>query len=379
MKSFDIDVLNGYTVNSDICCEKHPEANLLLYGYYSNDNRSGIAWNNINVHCRGLILDINGNVIEHPFVKFWMFKQYLSEKTILMNDNQIFRVPDCSFRILEKIDGTMVILYWINNNPYLATQRSFTNVRAKIATEILYEKYSDIFNKLNRNYTYVFEAVYPETKVLIDYGDMRDLFLIGMIDKDNGKLLPLDNIGFPLAHDYTSEYGHIKNFNSLMELNLPNKEGFVIQYDNGDLIKIKFPWYLEAHRLLDFFIAHSKKYYINRLKMSDIIKKEIPIKDVSTMDVWNALRAGDKDLISITKNLCDIYFSMGLDYWLMSEKEKLLNQFRKYQNKNHNLNGSEIWENIKPDNIHSFDLEKRLQCPHIFETTMWNWEKRFLR
>jgi len=361
MKKFDIKQLNQYVVETDICCEKHPSADLFLYGYCSIFNDAKITWDDVNVYCRGLIVDSTGKVIELPFIKFWMFKQYLSAKDVLMNDNKIFRIPDCPFRILEKIDGTMVMLYWLEDKPYLATQRSFTNPKAKIATEILYKKYGHTFSKFNRNYTYVFEAVYPEIKVLVDYGNLSDLFLIGIIDKKNGQLLPLEDIGFPMAHDYTSEYGHISNFDELTALDIPNKEGFVIQYENGSLIKVKFPWYLQAHRILSSFIFQSKNYYQNRLKLSSILKRDIISQNIfSTMDVRNALLAGDINLKSIKNNVMDIYFSMGFDYWLETEKNRLLK-----------------YPNTKTNNI--FNLEERLNQPHIYESTIWNWEKRFFK
>lgn len=360
MKKFNIKQLNQYVVQTDICCEQHPSADLFLYGYLSIFSDAKRIWDDVNVHCRGLIVDSSGKVIEHPFVKFWMFKQYLSAKDVLMNENKIFRIPDCPFRILEKIDGTMVMLYWVEDKPYLATQRSFTNPKAKKATEILYKKYGHTFSKFNRNYTYVFEAVYPEIKVLIDYGNLSDLFLIGIVDKKNGQLLPLEDIGFPMAHDYSLEYGHFHNFNDLMALDLPNKEGFVIQYENGALIKVKFPWYLQAHRILDDFIFQSHKFYQNRLKLNSILQNDIGFQNISTSDIRNALFAGDNDLRTIKNSVMDIYFSMGLDYWLETEKNRLLQE-----------------PNTKTNYV--FNIEERLLQPHIYESIIWNWEKRFLK
>ena len=243
---FDHSVLQHYVKETFICYEKHPFADLHIYGYYESPD-APVVWDDISKNCRGIILDGSGNVVELPFEKFWTFKQYISDDLVLLNDNRIMQIPQGKFRITEKVDGTMVTLYWVDEKPYLATQRSFTNVKAIEATKILYEKYSHLFNTFNKRYTYVFEAIYPETKVLIQYGDTRDLILIGMIDKETGKPVPVQEIGFRICKDYTPLYGNITDFDDLAALNLPNQEGFVIYFDNGDMMKLKFPWYKNAH------------------------------------------------------------------------------------------------------------------------------------
>ena len=69
---FDIDTLNKYAENTIVCVEKHPDADLYIYGYYS-DIEKPCVWDRISIHCRGLIVDGKGNVIEHPFKKFWTY------------------------------------------------------------------------------------------------------------------------------------------------------------------------------------------------------------------------------------------------------------------------------------------------------------------
>ena len=252
---FDIDSLKKNCDKTSMYYEKHPTQDLYIFGYYSNVYPfQANVWDNINIHCRGLILDGAGNVIEKPFPKFWTYRQYLSSHTLLLSEDRIVKKPKGNFRILEKIDGTMVTLYWIGEYPYFATQRSFTNIKAIEATKLLYAKYSHLFNKFDKRFTYIFEAVYPETKVLIDYGNIRDLYLIGMINKESGELMELPDIGFPKCRDYTSEYGHFKNFDDIVDLNLQNQEGFVAYFDNGLMMKIKFPWYQDAHRILDYYL-----------------------------------------------------------------------------------------------------------------------------
>lgn len=368
---FDLKLLENYVDTTTMCYEKHPMGGLHIYGYYSDHiTKLPTVWDEISKHCRGMILDSKGNVIEHPFPKFWTFRQYISKSMVLLSEDQLFRIPSGKFRIMEKVDGTMVTLYWLNRMPYLATQRSFTNIKAIEATKILYEKYSHLFHKLNKHYTYIFEAVYPETKVLIDYGDKRELYLIGVIDKLTGKPMELPNIGFPLCHDFTNEYGHITDFNELTEINLPNHEGFVIYFDNGEMLKLKFPWYQAAHRLLDSFLHKDKVSYLYFRELSTI--KNIECKIITREDVKNALCQGDDNLNTLRYRVPDFYFLMGYDYWL--EKTKAL--IKGYDDLWKHV-FDDIGINIEPTPI--FNIEERMKQPHIFETSVWKWEERYLK
>lgn len=365
---FNIEKLNEYVENTIVCVEKHPNTDLFIYGYFQEDNKARV-WDNISIHCRGMIVDSDGNVVEHPFKKFWTFKQYLSKNMILLNDNQIKRIPEGKFRILEKVDGTMCTLYWIDDKPYLATQRSFTNSKALEATRILYEKHLKDIPKLDKRYTYIFEAVYPESNVLIDYGDTRDLYLIGMIDKKTYMPMELPDIGFPKAHDYTSEYGHITNLNELAALNLPNKEGFVLYFENGEMVKLKFPWYQEAHSQLDSMIACHQKFY----RKQHELRNKLGIKErvITNFDVWSELSSGDYDLLSLRNSVPSYYYLMGFESWLKKVKDTILANKDIYKVRN--------WDALKPKIEDRFDIEYRYEHPHIYESIVIDWKKRYLK
>jgi len=352
-------ILQQYVDETIVCCEKHPFADLYIYGYYDDPSLKRV-WDETSKHCRGIIVDNDGNVIEQPFDKFWTFKQYISKDLVLLNEDQILRLPDCNFRITEKVDGTMVTLYWVNDTPYLATQRSFTNIKAIEATKILHDKYSHLFSFLDREYTYVFEAVYPETKVLIEYGDMRDLVLIGVIDKKTGKPIPVPQIGFRTCKDYTKEYGSIKDFNDLAALNLQNQEGFVIYYDSGEMLKVKFPWYMKAHSFLDNFMKFERSSYRWYKELSTYCEISLPV--ITETDIQKSLENGDESFLEIRNRVPQFYYLMGFDYWLQIMKDRIVKDIQP----------------LFPQPL-VFDFDERMKQPHIYETSVWKWEDRFLR
>lgn len=367
---FDINILKEYCDKTTMCYEKHPTQNLYLFGYYSDQNPpKPTIWDSISVHCRGLILDGEGNVVERPFPKFWTYRQYLSKDTLLLSEDRIIKLPRGRFRILEKIDGTMVTLYWIGDKPFLATQRSFTNIKAIEATKLLYAKYSHLFSKLDRQFTYIFEAVYPETKVLIDYGEIRDLYLIGMINKETGELMELPDLGFPKSHDYTPEYGHLKNFDDIVALDLSNHEGFVAYFDNGVMMKLKFPWYQKAHKILDYYIHKDRVSFVRYREMADIFN--FSYRKITVEDVAKTLEQGDINLLSLRWGVPEFYHLMGYDYWLNMTKEKILNHDAILKTE------AGCLLNVPLSPI--FDIEMRMMNPHIYETNVWKWEQRYIK
>lgn len=364
---FDFKELERYASSSFISHEKHPDADLHIFGY-STQTGQPVIWNDTTKHCRGLIVDGQGNVVEHPFVKFWTFRQYLSDRLMLLNDNQVMRVPNGHFKIKEKIDGSMCVLYWIGNIPYLATQRSFVNHKAKRATQILHTKYSQLFPKLDRRYTYIFEAVYPEAKVLIDYQDKEDLYLIGKIDRDTGKPCDIPDIGFPVAKDYTLVYSEISNFDELIKLNLPNQEGFVLYFEDGSMIKLKFPWYQELHHLLDSLLNLEKAKYRTLNALRHLLKRREPV--ISNIDVWQSFAKGDVDLFEVRSQVPSYFYLMGFEEWLMEIKREILNGVEASVLKK---DGGDC-----PQRIKYFNFSKRMQNPNKYESMIINWEKRYL-
>jgi RNA ligase len=98
-------------------------------------------------------------------------------------------------------------------------------------------------------YTYLFEIVYPENRIVVDYEDTEELFVLGVIKTDTGeeaKYEEMTSEGFKLV----KKYDGVKSFEELKSLNTPNAEGFVIRFRNGYRMKIKFADYCALHRIM---------------------------------------------------------------------------------------------------------------------------------
>lgn len=186
--------------------------------------------------CRGLIVNRWGEVLARPFEKFFNYGEY---------DGPI---PTSLPRITEKMDGSLGILYWLGGEPRIATRGSFDSEQAHAATFILREKYDGV--RLAEGYTYLFEIIYPENRIVVNYGDMRDLVLLAVRDTDTGEEIwhpgMPNNSDFPTPRVYRNTL-----LEDLLAHEEDNFEGFVCHWpETGLRLKVKLAEYLRLHKVL---------------------------------------------------------------------------------------------------------------------------------
>ncbi|MFD2940790.1 T4 RnlA family RNA ligase [Flavobacterium notoginsengisoli] len=258
---------------------KHPEHDLYIYNYTQNAQFDKV-WNEITIACRGLILDKDLNVVARPFPKFFNLGEM---------ENEI--LPETSFEVYDKMDGSLGILYWIENVPFMASRGSFASEQSDKANEMLHGKYKDSWSLLDKNKTYLFEIIYPENRIVLDYGASEELVLLAIIDTNSGEEFPLEDIGFPVVEKYHG----IKDIETLKEMELANKEGFIIKYANNFRVKIKFDEYLRLHRI---------------------------ITQVSNLNIWEYLKT-KQSMEEILERVPDEFFS-----WVKQTKADLEKEFK---------------------------------------------------
>lgn len=367
---FEKKLLDHYLVGeSQFCVEKHPDTDLYIYGY--DTRKPGrIIWDNTNVNMRGLIINSKGEVQAMSFKKFFTFRNYLSPKLIALSEGNTLRLPQEDYIITEKVDGTLGLLYWINDIPYIATQRSFKALNAQRASQILHNKYSHLLDKFDKSKSYIFEVLFPESRVLVDYGNREDLVLIGVIDKTTGKEETQlhYHIGFPTAKDYTQELKHAKNFDELKSLNLPNMEGFVITYlESGLKIKLKFPWFEETHNAMNEIIQYSQRLRKARMQFYQLMNLNRNL--LSNVTIWEYLQNGKSENEIFRQIPYDYYFH-NFEAWFEMQVHLFIKKFNRLKQSNDSLSEEEIWKQIKPQNVEYFDVEERLSMPE-HSSVMW--------
>ena len=221
--------------------EKHPSADIYILNYSKSCSLEG-KWNEATIQCRGAIVDAYYNVIARPFEKFFNYEE-IEDKSI---------IPGGAATAYEKIDGSLGIMYWLDEVPYIATRGSFVSEQAQHATKILHTKYVreiDVIKHLRHFYTFLFEIVYPENRIVVDYGDTDDIFLLAILKTSN----PADEIPIETYSKYfktAKSYGTFEDWLGIREkFDGQGREGFVLKFENGFRMKMKYEDYFRLHRL----------------------------------------------------------------------------------------------------------------------------------
>jgi hypothetical protein len=198
-------------------------------------------WNEITLQSRGLVIDDDYNIVALPFKKFFNIEE-IKKEDISKNE---------PYKVYKKMDGSLGILFNYDNQWIMATRGSFTSEQAIKGYEILNKKYSHIIPSLNKDFTYLFEIIYKENRIVIDYGDTEDLILLGVINKNDGSEISIEDVDLEFNKVQNIDE---KDFSKLKKNYIENEEGYVIKYLNSNFrLKIKFEEYNALHGIVTEF------------------------------------------------------------------------------------------------------------------------------
>lgn len=218
------------------------DGRLTIYNY-SPAAQARRYWTPETRLCRGLIVDQDGRVVARPFPKFFNLGEHAPGE-----------IPPSGFDVFGKADGSLGIGYVhpADGQFRIATRGSLKSPMAVEAKRIADEKYPGW--QPPEGVTPLFEIIYPENRIVVNYGDMRDLVLLAAIDITTGADVPTQDIGWP-----GPEAEKLEGFETLdqlakwMEENpRRNHEGYVLRFWRDDQpalrVKLKYREYVELHR-----------------------------------------------------------------------------------------------------------------------------------
>jgi RNA ligase len=287
----NLEILNQYVEEGWVVKNDHPSLPISIYNYSRKTQYEG-KWDDITLKTRGLVLDNEGTVIAKSFDKFFNYEELVGK-----NESQ-FKIPNEPFEVFEKMDGSLGILFNYNDEWILATKGSFSSDQAIKGMQIL-KKYR--YERLLKGFTYLFEIIYPENRIVCEY-DYEDLILLAVIDNKDGYELRIhdnnihlegirfknlyENLGFKIV----KKYDGIRDYSELKSKISQNQEGFVIKFQSGFRMKVKGEEYVRLHKILT---------------------------QLTTYDIWEHLKDG-KDVLELVDIVPDEF-----DKWVKSQVSAL--------------------------------------------------------
>ena len=179
IKYLDItnEILQSYVDAGLITKRRHPIKPLNIY-CYSRKCEIENAWDDITMKCRGLILDDDNRLVFRCVPKFFNDNQPIGSQIY----NQIFNpFSSIDYVVTEKMDGSAI---WVVNDSkhglVVASKTSFESDQAQWAERMILD--SKLDQSLIPNISHSLELIVPENRIVVDYGDARELVLWAMVD-----------------------------------------------------------------------------------------------------------------------------------------------------------------------------------------------------
>ncbi len=251
-----------------------PTAGLWLLNYTARAQFQ-VAWDRfpILLDCRGTIVTADGEVIAHPFKKFFNAGERPETR---LDALATLGVPE----VTHKLDGSMCILFPCAGNYRLSTRGSFVSSQAARATEIWDERYAAPLNPLlDPSLTYVFELVGPENRIVVQY-EREGLILIGLVVTATGRELSyaeVDREARRLGLPYVEEEPLTGDWQALMREQRPNFEGFVLFWPEHNLrVKVKLEDYVRLHRIISGLSEHVVWEHLRAGTSLDTVREVVP-------------------------------------------------------------------------------------------------------
>lgn len=228
-------------------------------------------WNWLEKISRGLVVKRDGTLSAVPFQKFWNWGQVAPDGPVV--------------EVSEKLDGSLGIMFWDGERNRIATRGSFESEQALWATDFLHRQYPEI-TKNPLSLTLLFEILYPENRIVVDYSqrsDIAGLMLIGAVDLKSGadftartikNLAETFDFMTPISWEFISGQwirfhpgipgGRVDDqfydsgigeylISLAKDIRGTEQEGWVIRTQNGQRLKIKGEEYLKYHHFISGF------------------------------------------------------------------------------------------------------------------------------
>lgn len=263
---------------------------------------------------RGIVFNQEGEVIGRPLHKFFNVNERPETLASVLDWSKVVRVMD-------KRDGSMIHTVMVDDlSPFDCTakiidgeryvhgatfdvksKKSYESDVAIAAREFLAEhiNFRDFCEHVTRNnMTAIFEWTSPIARIVLYY-EVAGLQLLHIRKNDTGEYLMPDAL-YDLAskfdipvvdHDYVALSYIEDDFSKLFELSqtLEGKEGWVIQFEDGNMVKLKTKWYLERHRAMTFLRERDIALMTLREELDDL--KSLLVGEGANIDEINEIEA----------------------------------------------------------------------------------------
>jgi T4 RnlA family RNA ligase len=284
--------------------------------------------------------------------KFFNLDQVESTQYGVVKDKKIKSVH-------VKEDGSLIAFMGLPNGTIFAkTIGSFDNDQTNAAMKILNEKVG-LFNFvkyfIEKDCTPLFEYVSWDNRIVLKYSK-PELRFLGMRNNKTGEFL--QGSGFTMPEDSLMSFAQpiiVDSLDELIEMSKieKEKEGWVVEFEDGQFMKIKTEWYFNLHGIRTMNIFREDYVIKNYLeeKLDDVIGQLDKEEDADAFKfVDRVINAVDNYLVAVeegVKKLVKVYEDEYKSTW---------HYFAKFNNKEAFF-GLAVVAIQQPNNYHKRKIE----------------------
>lgn len=241
---FDADALDAALDGGYVRVQRHPTDSFSIYNYTEKAQYENV-WTPVTLACRGLIVAGDGTVVARPLPKFFNYGQV----------GMPALDPTAPVHVTDKADGSLGVIYPAADGWAVATRGSFASDQAVHATSVLRARYPDFAPPARL--TVLVEIIYPANRIVIDYGGLDDLVLLGAVDIGTGRTHGPDAVP-DWPGPVIDRLEHATLADALAAPPRANREGVVVWFPANDIrVKIKYDEYVRLHRIVTGLNARS--------------------------------------------------------------------------------------------------------------------------
>jgi T4 RnlA family RNA ligase len=233
--------------------------------------------------------------------------------------------------IFNKEDGSIASFIMLPNGEIKAKSKASFESDQAIEIQKIYDEDSNIqrFVKwsLENDIIAVFEFVSPKNRIVLPYTNTK-LILLKLRDNKTGEYLDINDYSdqYDGISVVESEGGHtLDNLVNLKKIST-DREGWVVQFENGKMIKIKTDWYMNLHGLYtnDLQRENTLIDLIIKEQIDDIMSQlNDPLKKEEVDKVNNIINNYIKNISHMVDDLVSDYHGSKKDFAIKYHKNKI--------------------------------------------------------
>ena len=195
--------------------------------------------------CRGLIFDKAGMLISRPFHKFFNVNEREETQMNVIDLGQ----PHV---IMEKMDGSMIRPILVDGYLRLATKMGVTDVAMQAETWLAASGDNIkgwLRSCVENGITPLLEWISPFNQIVIAY-EAAALVYLGSRVNLTGEYFFDEDVPFTLVPRYGNVAGNLTDYVA-RQRSAEGREGDIIRFADGHMLKIKNDWYVRIHKTVD--------------------------------------------------------------------------------------------------------------------------------